>query len=115
MSDTEVDLFHDPAWVIFGGRPQPEPGRAEEHGIFDPLARLVGRRVEDVQVDFQQTSEQLAQVVGALRSSVEGYEIDDITLSLGFSATGRLVFIAEAGIEATVSVTYKKKSTGSSQ
>jgi hypothetical protein len=97
---------------MFGGSPAPEPGMPEQHTFFDPLARLFGRQVADVKQDFEVRSQQLAQVLEGLRHEVSGFELDEISIELGFSASGHLVFIAEAGINATVSVTYRRRSSG---
>ena len=36
-----------------------------------------------------------------------GYTLDEVSVSLGFSAKGKLAFIAEAGVEASVTVKFK--------
>jgi hypothetical protein len=41
------------------------------------------------------------------------FQLDEIKVALGFSATGKLAFIAEAGVEASIEVTFKRKILGS--
>jgi hypothetical protein len=81
---------------------------APEHGAFDPLRKLFAREIEDVKADFARVSEQLGALVSALPSNVSGFEIGELSVELGFSASGKLVFIAEAGVDATVSVTFRR-------
>jgi hypothetical protein len=84
---------------------------APEHGAFDPLRKLFAREIEDVRADFARVSEQLGTLVSALPSSVSGFEVDELSIELGFSASGKLVFIAEAGVEATVSVIFRRRTS----
>ena len=39
----------------------------------------------------------------------EGYELSEVQFQLGFSAEGIIVFIAQAGVSATISATFKRK------
>jgi hypothetical protein len=41
-----------------------------------------------------------------------GYSVDSITAHLGISASGRFFFIAEAGVEASIEVTWKRNDSG---
>jgi hypothetical protein len=101
--------FDDPEWIVFGGSPVPEPGVAADHGAFDPLKKLFARSNKDVEADFGRVTRQLKAVATAIPKSETGFEVSEMTVELGFSASGRLVFIAEAGVEATVSVTFRRK------
>jgi hypothetical protein len=100
--------FEDPQWVVFGGKPTPEPGKAPEH-TFDALRKLFARDIDDVKADFTRVTAQLKALVEALPTSVSGFEVDELSIELGFSASGKLVFIAEAGVEATVGVTFRRR------
>ena len=37
------------------------------------------------------------------------YALEDVTFELGFSAEGKIVFVAQAGITTTISVTFKRQ------
>lgn len=108
----EQDWLNDPDLVIFEGKEPPlKPGEVEEHafGIEKITDRLFGRRIEEVKADWQRVSGQIQQMLQAIASvAAENFAMDTVEISLGFSAQGKLVFIAEAGVEATVSVTYKR-------
>ena len=43
------------------------------------------------------------------RVTAAGYELSEVNISLGFNAKGKLAFIAEAGVEASVSIVFKRK------
>lgn len=110
-SDQLAPALADRRWVLFGGQPAPEPGTAEDHAFFDPLRKLFARDIDEVKTDFQKVADQVDALVGTLRSTAGGFALDEVSVELGFSATGRLVFIAEAGVTATISVTYRRVDT----
>ena len=71
--------------------------------------KLFGRRLEDVKRDFQRVSAQIADIVeDAFSKAPRGLSLETVEVSLGFSAAGKLAFVAEAGVEATLSVKFKK-------
>jgi hypothetical protein len=39
------------------------------------------------------------------------FQLDEVVFELGFSAQGKIVFVAEAGVDATVSVTFRRNSS----
>ena len=99
----------DDGVVLFAGRSSLDPGELEFHSLKD---RLFGRSIEDVQKDWARVSSQVAKLVDATSSTQpKGFELESIEVSLAFTASGQLAFIAEAGIEASVSVTLKRPST----
>lgn len=95
--------------VLFGGKPQPQIGVAEEHSWFSSKSKLLGRHVDDVKADMDRVSRQLDTILKNLPHDQPGYELDSITVHLGFSAQGRVVFIAEAGIDASIEFTFTKR------
>ena len=99
----------NPDIVVFERPTGLAPGEAEAHGLDGAVDRLFGRSIDKVRADWDKTMGQVGRMVeaaGARRP--RGYEMDSVAVSLGFNASGRLVFIAEAGIEATVTVTFKR-------
>ena|ERR1700733_12936020 len=72
-----------------------------------PLRKKVGLIKEDYQVILNQ----IGFIIGDSDSRVRntGFSLDEIKISLGFNAKGKLAFIAEAGVEASVEVTFKRK------
>ena len=105
--------FEDPQWVLFGGKPTPEPGTAAEHGVFDPYRKLFARELPEIKEEFSKVSSQVEEIINGISTTVGEYEIDEVTLELGFSASGKLVLVAEAGIETTVGLTFRRKAAPS--
>lgn len=104
MSDKALE---DENVVLFTGLPSIQPGEVELHSLAD---KVFGRRVEDVQADWRRISSQVAAMVDATSErEPEGFQVDSVEIGLGFSATGKLAFIAEAGVEASVTVTLSRK------
>jgi hypothetical protein len=95
--------------VLFGGSPEPALGAAAEHSWFSRDRRLLARHVDDVKADMDRVSGQLDRMLENLPRDQPGYELDSITVHLGFSAQGRVVFIAEAGIDASIEFTFTKR------
>jgi hypothetical protein len=95
-------------WVLFGGNPAPTPGGATEHGWFNRDDKLLARRIDEVEADLERVSDQLTRLLVRLPHQQAGFDLDEVTVSLGFSAQGRVVFIAEAGIEASLQFTFKR-------
>lgn len=95
--------------VLFVGTTTLAPGELELQSFKD---RLFGRRIEDVQEDWKRMSAQITKIVDATSSArPSGFELDSIEFSLGFSASGQLAFIAEAGVEASVSISLSRSKT----
>jgi hypothetical protein len=75
------------------------------------------RRVAVSDGDLRQLNSQVKRVVQILESqqatgNADGgkraYQVDTITVHLGVSATGRVFFIAEAGMDASIEITWKR-------
>jgi hypothetical protein len=74
-------------------------------------------RAKEVQVTPQQLEDfwekkviALTNTLGAAQAKHEtkGFRVDEISFGLGIGAKGGLLFVAEASIEATISVTLKR-------
>jgi hypothetical protein len=103
---TKID---DPGIVLFQGEKQFQPGQVELHSLSDLAGKLFGRKLEDVKKDWKRVSAQVKDMVESVTADVpKGFAFESLEISLGFSAEGKLVFVAEAGVEATVSLTFKR-------
>ena len=99
----------DPHQVLFiQGAGALAPGAVELHrSKGDELARSL----EEVKGDWNIITMQVAEIVSSTHSGLEseaGFGVDQIEISLGFSAKGKLAFIAEAGVEASIKLTLKR-------
>jgi hypothetical protein len=94
--------------VEFITRFTPPPTSFEPHsGPTEVLRKKVG----DIKSDYQVLLNQLTFIIGDTDAKVKetGFTLDEIKISLGFNAKGRLAFIAEAGVEASIEVAFKRK------
>jgi hypothetical protein len=84
-----------------------EAGEVEVHR---GAAEKVVRSLADVKEDWRLVVGQVAEIIGTGTGPIasRGYRLSEVEVSLGFDARGKLAFIAEAGIEATVSVKFER-------
>ena len=83
------------------------PG-VEEHSGYGP--RLT-KRVEAVKEDLAHVLAQLRYIIAEAEksASTDQFPLEEISVSLGFTASGKIAFIAEASIEGSIQVTFKRK------
>ena len=97
----------DSRYVYFISPAKPPPGEATPHAFLDTL---YPRRKEDVQQDWKVAINQTVELVSQnVDSAPKGYQMDQIEVSLGFSAMGQLAFIAQAGLESSIKVVFKRQ------
>ena len=99
-----------PDIIVFQGpKPVARPGTVQLHSFGTVMDKIFGRTVEDVKADFDKVSAQLDAILAHAFSKVTaGMTLDAVEISLGFTAEGKLAFIAQAGVEASVTVTFKR-------
>ncbi len=100
--------------VIFQGAHQLENADLERHELKDLGSRLFGRKLEDLNVEWARAARQIEAMIRAAETapgadSSADFSVDKVTVSLGFNAKGQLVFVAEAGVEPSVQVTFRRR------
>ncbi len=100
--------------VLFQGPAHPaNPAIMHLTSFGSVLDNIFGKRVDDVKADFDRIAEQMNQILQGAFSKITGdMKMDSVEVSLGFTASGKLAFIAEAGVETSVKVTFKRPSPG---
>lgn len=100
--------------VLFQGPAHPaNPGIMHLTSFGSVLDNIFGKRVDDVKADFDRIAEQMNEILQGAFSKITGdMKMDSVEVSLGFTASGKLAFIAEAGVETSVKVTFKRPSPG---
>src|SRR2546422_9705194 len=102
---TELQWLHDPDVVVFAGDAELPVGAAEQHGIGDWVRDKFGRSKEEVRQDWEKVMSQMRYLVETVEAPAKGYQLDEVTFELGFSAEGQVVFVAKAGVTTTISAT----------
>ena len=98
-----------PEVMVFSSGYRTPVGVTEQHGLGDTVERLFRKSTEEVKANWLQAVEQMRLLVAAAENLPDNYELSEIEFKLGFTAAGTIVFIAQAGIEATISATFKRK------
>lgn len=95
--------------VLFQGEKHLDPGQVQLHSLSEVAGKLFGRKLEDVKADWKKVSLQVKEMMESVVAQVpKGFTFETVEVSLGFSAEGKLVFVAEAGVEASVTLTFKR-------
>lgn len=73
----------------------------------------ITRKTDEVKKDFSIILQQLNYIITEADQGSEGsgFKLDEVTISLGFSAKGKIAFIAEAGVEASIEVKFTRKTS----
>jgi len=95
----------DQELVVFVTTHRPAPGEAQPHAGIPGLTKTLGELKED----WSRTVRQVAEMVQTAQAAIlDGpFNLDDVTVKLAFSASGKLGFIAEAAAEAAVELKFK--------
>ncbi|MCF3639788.1 hypothetical protein LXM94_07370 [Rhizobium sp. TRM95111] len=105
----EISIFLPDAAQVYPDLP---PDQATEDSLRD-IARAIGRvvrvRKENVQDQWNRTLDTLMALGSAVAQKSGEWRIDEIEVGLTLSAKGELLFIAEAGAEASIKFTLKPK------
>jgi hypothetical protein len=111
-TEGEPAWIRDPDIIVFAGERELPIGAVEQHDIGDVLGDLFGRKKEAVKQDWEQVLGQIRFLLDRVSAAVGDYDMDEITFQLGFSAEGQVVFVAKAGVQTTISATFRKHSGG---
>jgi hypothetical protein len=98
----------DPEVFVFSSGDAIPVGAAEQHGVGETMQHLFGKSREVVKDNWLQVVEQMRYLISHVDALTENYELSEVEFQLGFSAEGTIVFIAQGGINATISATFKR-------
>jgi hypothetical protein len=117
---TEENPTQEEFLFVVPSAAEPEPGqeavgsdpelRRDVRLPFTKRARELGLTPEDLQ---QFWNSKVVGLTGTIEkadktSQTGGFQVDEISFSIGFSAKGGLAFVAEAGVEAAIAVTLRR-------
>ena len=86
--------------------------QAEQHSlgsIAGTIRRVSTVSLETVQAQWNGTIETLVGLTSTIAAKAKDWDIDEVEVGLTLSAKGELLFIAEAGAEASIKITLKPK------
>jgi hypothetical protein len=108
---SRIEVREEPL-VEFVATTKLTPGTAVTHkGVTDKIKRSVAQMGEDFELVLRQMSSVIEIAERQARLAAGNYQLEEISLGLAFDASGKISFIAgaEAGVEASVQVTFKRK------
>jgi hypothetical protein len=76
---------------------------------YGNISDFFTRRKEDVSAEWDKIVSQMQAFVRRLSVEIGSYGLHEVTFELGFSAEGHLGFIAKAGANGSVHVTFQRK------
>jgi hypothetical protein len=104
VASTESDVI---VFVAPGGGSAGGPLGAEQD--YGKMRDYFERRKEDVAMEWDRLCEQMQELLDRVSVTVTDFEFHSVEFELGFSAEGHLGFIAKAGANGTVRVTFQRK------
>jgi hypothetical protein len=100
---------NDPELIVFAGEKQLPVGGIEQHSLGEWAGSLFGRTRVEVKADWEKVVNQIRYLLDEVSAATKDYELTEITFELGFSAEGKIVFVAKAGITTTISAKFTHK------
>jgi hypothetical protein len=86
---------------------------AETHALTKTIGEVIGKvstvPASSVQGQWNDTIDTLVDLGSTISQRAQAFKIDEIEVGLTLSAKGELLFIAEAGAEASIKVILKPK------
>jgi hypothetical protein len=70
----------------------------------------VSKTVAELKTDWNEMMQSVTVIIEDTERHTKkvGFKLEEIEIGLGFNAKGKLAFIAEAGVEASVSIKFRK-------
>lgn len=104
------EFLIDPDVIVFSGQEEPPIGTVQLHSLGGKISDLFGRSKKDV---AKELDSRLDQVRSMLERSAEtdsgAFRLSEVTVELGFSAEGAIVFVAKAGVSTTIAVKFSRR------
>ena len=103
------EFLIDPNIVVFSGEDDPPAGTVELQSLGDKISNLFGRRTEDVAKELDGRLDQVRGMLEKADKDAGKFKLSEVTVELGFSAEGAVVFVAKAGIHTTIAVKFTRQ------
>ncbi|MDQ1083866.1 MULTISPECIES: hypothetical protein [Microbacterium] len=83
--------------------------RVRTPGVHHSGSRVVDASVESLRENWRDTVQKLVEIGDGVQDAESGWGVSKIEVGLTLSAKGHLLFIAEAGAEASVRITLTRR------
>jgi hypothetical protein len=83
-------------------------GRVGAEAEYGKIGDFFTRKKEDLAAEWDTIMDQIQDLLQRVSVKVQAFELQEIAFELGFSAEGHLGFIAKAGANGSVHVTFKR-------
>lgn len=93
-------------FVAPNGFPSGGMGSEEDYG---KIRDFFTRSKEEVGAEWDKIVQQMQDLLQHVSVKIESFQLHEVEFELGFSAEGHLGFIAKAGANASVRVTFQRK------
>jgi hypothetical protein len=105
----QPEFLIDPEIIVFSSEDAPPPGTVELHSLSGKLANMFSRSKADVSKELDARLQQVRSMLEQADSAAGAFELSEVTVELGFSAEGAIVFVAKAGIQTTIAVKFTRR------
>lgn len=95
-------------WTVQIFVPSADAG-AGAPGLRDRGGRVVDASVETLRENWRETVQKLIEIGDGVQNAGSDWGVSEIEVGLTLSAKGQLLFIAEAGAEASVKITLTRR------
>ncbi|MGN7967845.1 Pepco domain-containing protein [Microbacterium sp. 22296] len=107
MTDDWTVQIYVPSPAASGTSDEQGAGRAS--GLRDRGGRVVDASVEALRENWHETVQKLVEIGDGIDDAESAWGVAEIEIGLTLSAKGQLLFIAEAGAEASVKITLTRR------
>jgi Trypsin-co-occurring domain 1 len=102
-------LLLDPDFVIFSGEDEPIEGTVELQSLREKISSAFHRPTAEVAEELDTRLDQVRSMVEKVDKDAGDFRLSEVTVELGFSAEGTVVFVAKAGIQTTIAVKFARR------
>jgi hypothetical protein len=104
LSESIENAYADPKLLPILPSERLEPGKFEAQAWVDDTFY---RKLDELRGEWRILVEKIGSVVSGTEKISESILLDEVSVQIGFNAKGKLVFVAEAGVNASFTLRMK--------
>jgi hypothetical protein len=109
MADNQSTNGND-GILFLGDAPPRKPGKVTEQFGFGEALGFFSKKPQDLTAEIQSVMSKMVTFLDAASGpQSRGFKLDEIECSLALSAEGNFYFIAKAGVEGGIKLTWKRE------